>query len=78
VDFANFMWAEPFAMIVPRPGEEPRRLFAFVYPFQLTVLSLTLKIQCSCISNLQRIESKGLAFYLHSNVHYCDFHGSVR
>lgn len=36
MDFAYFMWAEPFAMVVPRPGEEPR-LFAFVRPFQLPV-----------------------------------------
>ena len=32
-NFAYFMWAEPFAMVVPRPGEQPR-LFAFVQPFQ--------------------------------------------
>ncbi|XP_046447431.1 glutamate receptor ionotropic, kainate 2-like isoform X2 [Daphnia pulex] len=35
-DFAFFMWAEPLAMVVPRPGEEPR-IFAFVHPFQSTV-----------------------------------------
>ena len=36
-DFAIFMWAESLAMVVPRPGEEPR-IFAFVHPFQSTVI----------------------------------------
>jgi ionotropic glutamate receptor len=40
-DFSYFMWAEPFAMVVPRPGEEPR-LFAFVRPFQLPVNNCTI------------------------------------
>ena len=35
-DFAYFLLAEPQAMVVPRPGEEPR-LFAFIRPFQPTV-----------------------------------------
>jgi hypothetical protein len=35
-DFAYFLLAEPQAMVVPRPREEPR-LFAFIRPFQPTV-----------------------------------------
>ncbi len=42
-DFAFFMWAEPLAMVVPRPGEEPR-IFAFVHPFQSTVTHCVLVI----------------------------------
>jgi ionotropic glutamate receptor len=37
VDFAYFMWTEPFTMVVPVPGEEPR-LFAFIKPFQSSVI----------------------------------------
>lgn len=37
IDLAYFMWTEPFAMIVPKPGEEPR-LFAFIRPFQSLVI----------------------------------------
>ena len=36
MDFAYFFWAEPHAMVVPRPGKEPR-LFAFIEPFQPNV-----------------------------------------
>lgn len=36
MDFAYFLTAEPHAMVVPRPGEEPR-LFAFIRPFQSSV-----------------------------------------
>jgi hypothetical protein len=36
-DFAIFMWAESLAMVVPLPGEE-HRIFAFVHPFQSTVI----------------------------------------
>nr|CAH0103993.1 unnamed protein product [Daphnia galeata] len=36
VDFAYYMWAESLAMVVPRPGQEPR-IFTFVHPFQSTV-----------------------------------------
>lgn len=36
MDFAYFMWTEPYVMVVPRPGEEPR-LFAFIRPFQPNV-----------------------------------------
>ncbi|KAI9566014.1 hypothetical protein GHT06_009813 [Daphnia sinensis] len=39
VDFSYFIWTEPYAMVVPRPGEEPR-LFAFVRPFQSLVIYL--------------------------------------
>ncbi|XP_057369973.1 glutamate receptor ionotropic, delta-1-like [Daphnia carinata] len=41
VDFSYFIWTEPYAMVVPRPGEEPR-LFAFVRPFQSLVWLLIL------------------------------------
>jgi hypothetical protein len=37
MDFAYFIWTEPQAMVVPRPGEEPR-LFAFIRPFQPLVI----------------------------------------
>lgn len=37
MDFAHFVWFEPYTMIVPRPGEEPR-LFAFIAPFQPQVI----------------------------------------
>ncbi|XP_046447217.1 glutamate receptor ionotropic, kainate 2-like [Daphnia pulex] len=40
-DFAYFMWTEPFTMVVPVPGEEPR-LFAFIKPFQNSVWLLIL------------------------------------
>ena len=33
MDFAYFFWAEPHAMVVPRPGKEPR-LFVFIELFQ--------------------------------------------
>ena len=36
MDFSYFIWTEPYSMVVPQPGEEPR-LFAFVRPFQTTV-----------------------------------------
>ena len=39
VDFAYYMWAESLAMVVPRPGQEPR-IFTFVHPFQSTVNDL--------------------------------------
>ena len=35
-DFSYFIWTEPYSMVVPQPGEEPR-LFAFIRPFQTTV-----------------------------------------
>ncbi|EFX79723.1 hypothetical protein DAPPUDRAFT_103904 [Daphnia pulex] len=41
VDFAYFLSAEPQAMVVPRPGEEPR-LLAFIRPFQSSVWLLIL------------------------------------
>ncbi len=37
MDLAYFIWTEPQAMVVPRPGEEPR-LFAFIRPFQPLVI----------------------------------------
>lgn len=37
MDLAYFIWTEPYAMVVPRPGEEPR-LFAFIRPFQPLVI----------------------------------------
>jgi len=37
-DFAYFMWTEPFTMVVPVPGEEPR-IFAFIKPFQNLVIT---------------------------------------
>lgn len=40
IDLAYFMWTEPFNMIVPKPGEEPR-LFAFIKPFQSWVIIIT-------------------------------------
>ena len=36
MDFSYFIWTEPYSMVVPQPGEEPR-LVAFVRPFQTTV-----------------------------------------
>ncbi|EFX79724.1 hypothetical protein DAPPUDRAFT_244347 [Daphnia pulex] len=43
MDMAYFIWTEPQAMVVPRPGEEPR-LFAFIRPFQpLNVNNVTAK-----------------------------------
>ena len=37
VDFAFILWEEPYVMVVPRPGEEPR-LFAIIKPFQPIVM----------------------------------------
>jgi hypothetical protein len=37
MDMAYYVWAEPYAMIVPRPGEKSR-LLAFVYPFDILVI----------------------------------------
>ncbi|EFX80578.1 hypothetical protein DAPPUDRAFT_318460 [Daphnia pulex] len=60
VDFAYFMWAEPIAMVVPRPGEEPR-LFAFVRPFQFPVWTFILFTTLAIVGSLTafaRIYSK--------------------
>ena len=46
VDFAYFYWAEPHAMVVPRPGEEPR-LLAFIQPFQPIVIISAAYIELS-------------------------------
>ncbi len=41
MDLAYYIWTEPYTLIVPRPGEKSR-LLAFVYPFDLTVIIITL------------------------------------
>lgn len=43
IDYAYFMWAEPQAMVVPRPEEASRFLLAFVRPFQS-------QVNCVCIT----------------------------
>lgn len=53
-DFAYFMWAEPYNMIVPVPGEEPR-LFAFIRPFQPNVNCLSMSENLSLWTDLQEI-----------------------
>ena len=40
MDFAYIMWAEPYAMVVPRSGEGPR-LFAFIRPFTPMVITIS-------------------------------------
>ena len=40
MDFAYVMWAEPYAMVVPRSGEGPR-LFAFIRPFTPMVITIS-------------------------------------
>ncbi len=42
IDFAIYMWADSLAMVVPLPGEEDR-IFAFVHPFQSTVIHFVLR-----------------------------------
>jgi hypothetical protein len=37
------MWTEPFTMVVPVPGEEPR-LFAFIKPFQNLVINWEFRV----------------------------------
>lgn len=78
-DFAYFMWAEPFTLVVPRPGEEPR-LFAFIWPFQSSVTIIDV-LQCSITAALlPRIIAftffnlpfrKGLAVNIYCNIHGC-------
>ena len=40
MDFAYFVWMEPYVMVVPRPGEEPR-FFAIIKPFQPIVIIIS-------------------------------------
>lgn len=37
-DFTFMAWSEPYTLVVPKP-EQLSRLFAFIRPFQPTVLS---------------------------------------
>ena len=49
IDFPQFfVWAEPYAMVVPHPEEEIR-LFAFIRPFQPMV---TVTLSTSDFTNL--------------------------
>jgi hypothetical protein len=76
-DFAFFVWAEPLAMVVPRPGEEPR-IFAFVYPFQSTVTRFVFMIHLPAIRWVILIMFRtGVATHLHCRLHRCCLHDNV-
>lgn len=42
MDFAYLIWTEPYKILSPRLGEEPR-LFAFVWPFQKVVSNVNIR-----------------------------------
>lgn len=55
MDFAYLIWTEPYTIVSPRPGEEPR-VFSFVWPFQANVSYLNFRLESiskQFISNLK-------------------------
>lgn len=70
IDLAYFMWTEPFNMIVPKPGEEPR-LFAFIKPFQSWVIIITClflisaSVLCPSWSKQDLLYIKGVATHIY-------------
>ncbi|KZS03572.1 Uncharacterized protein APZ42_033783 [Daphnia magna] len=68
IDLAYFMWTEPFNMIVPKPGEEPR-LFAFIKPFQSWVWLLIFITMLAVVIFMSLFSKLHLQFYSNGSRH---------
>lgn len=46
MDYTNFLWTEPYNLVVPKPQPVDRH-FAFIQPFQPTVRKLCRNLSCN-------------------------------